>query len=386
MFLRVLKFIIPASFLILFSCGLDQSNSVEIIEGVTVYKNGNYPVKRDMTIKTELLFILNQDTGDTTDVIRSISAIETDDDGNIYVLDRRRGSVFKYSSDGNFDKVFGKRGNGPGEMTAPMEMLSSEDTVYIADRRLRKIIVFNTEGEYIRDIIPLRDNGFPESMQKMTDGNFAGILFGRSRNRGSSEMNITYNLAILNRKFEKSADIISKNIEVDIMSFMPENFFNKFVYGKGKIYVAENSEGRYQINVYDPLGNKEEEIRKNFARVPYSEEEILSMKEEYESRNHWREIDFSKFRYKKAISDLFYHKDGYLLVDSGKKRNEADMVNFIVDLFKDGVYLNTVDINKENPDFYHNSDGFEKVIIGDNLFVYNNGDNEIFVYRIQISG
>lgn len=386
MFSRHLKIMIPVIFLVLLSCGLDQGSSVEIIDGITVYKNGNYPSNREITINTDLLFTLNQDTGDTTDVIRSISAIETDDEGNIYVLDRRRGSVFKYSESGDIVKVFGSRGNGPGEMTAPTEILCSEDTVYIADRRLRKVIVFNNEGEYIKDILPLRDNGFPESIVKMTDGDFAGILFGRSRNRGSSEMNITYNLAVLNRKFEKKADIISKNLEVDIMDFMPEDFFNEFVYGNENIYVAENSEGRYQINVYDPSGNKKEEIRKNFARVPFTEDEIVSMKEEYESRNHWREIDFSRFRYKKAVSDMFYTKDGYLLADSGRKRKQTDRANFIVDIFKDGVYLNTVDVNKENPDFYFNPDGFEKVIIGDRLFVYNNGDNEIFVYKIQISG
>ncbi|MBN2857828.1 MAG: 6-bladed beta-propeller [Candidatus Delongbacteria bacterium] len=386
MFSTYIKIIIPAAFLILFSCGLDQSNSVEIIDGITVYKNGNYPVERDLGIKTELLFTLNQDTGDTTDVIRSISAIESDYDGNIYVLDRRRGSVFKYSGTGELKKVFGNRGNGPGEMTAPMEMLCADDTLYIADRRLRKVIVFNTVGEYIRDIIPLRDNGFPESMVKMSDGNFAGILFGRSGGRGSSEMSLTYNLAVLDRKFEKKADIVSKKIEVDFREFMPDDHLNKFIYGQGKIYVAENTEGKYQINVYDSSGEKKEEIRKSYARVSYTEEERLFMKEEFETRYRWREIDVSKFRHKKAISDLFYHKDGYLLVDGGRKRNGSDMVNFIVDIFKDGVYLNTVDINKENPEFYHNPDGFEKVLIGDRLFVYNNGDNEIFVYKIQISG
>jgi hypothetical protein len=386
MFSRCIKIIIPAALLILSSCGLDQSNSVEIIDGITIYKNGNYPVGRDLTIKTELLFTLNQDTGDTTDVIRTISAIEADDEGNIYVLDRRKGSVFKFNKSGSFEKTFGSRGNGPGEMTAPTELICSEDTLYAVDRRLRKVIVFDKDGKYIKDIIPLRDNGFPESMVKMSDGNFAGILFGRSGGRGSSEMSITYNLAILDRKFEKKADIISKKLEVDFREFMPDDFLNKFVYGNGSIYVAENSEGRYQINVYDSSGNKKEEIRKNFARVSYTAEERLFMKEEFESRYRWREIDVSKFRHKKAVFDLFWHNDGYLLVDSGRKRNEADMVNFIVDIFEDGVYLNTVDINEENPDFYHNPDGFEKVLIGDRLFVYNNGDNEIFVYKIQISG
>lgn len=386
MFSRCFQIIIPAAFLIFSSCGLDQSKSVEIIDGITVYKNGNYPLKRDLTIKTELLYTLNQDTGDTTDVIRTISAIETDDAGNIYVLDRRKGSVFKFTKNGEQLKVFGSRGNGPGEMTAPTELICAEDTLYVADRRLRKVIVFNTNGDYIRDIIPLRDNGFPESVLKMTDGNFAGILFGRSGGRGSSEMKITYNLSVLDRKFEKKADIISKKIEVDFRDFMPEDFLNKFVYGNGSIFVAENSEGRYQINVYDSSGSKQEEIRKNFARVSFTEEEKLFMKQEFESRFHWREIDVSRFRFKKAVSDLFYHKDDYLLVESGRKRDETNMFNFILDVFKDGVYLNTVDVNMENPDFYHNPDGFEKVIIGDRLFVYNNGDNEIFVYKVQISG
>ena len=370
------------SIMIFFSCVPDQTGSVEIVNGITVYRNGNYPSDRDLKAETELLFILNQDTGDTTDVIRNITAIELDDDGNIYILDRRRASVFKYDSSGMFLDRFGERGTGPGEMTAPVEILCYSDTVYIADQRQRKLITFDRNGNFLKDFVPLRENGLPQTLISMGNGNFAGILFGRSGGRGGGAMSINYSLSILNGMFEKITELVSVQTEVDFRDFIPEDHINKFTLGNGNIFVAENSDMRYLIEVFDYSGNKISEIRKNHARVQYSDIEREHMIRALESRFRWRQIDPSRIRTKKAVKEIYFHKDGYLLVESGRRRSEEDLFNFILDVFKDGVYLNTVDLNAEGSDFYYNEDGFEKILKGDLLFVFNRDDNEIYIYRI----
>ncbi|MFO7810303.1 MAG: 6-bladed beta-propeller [Candidatus Delongbacteria bacterium] len=369
----------------LISCGLSEGNSVEIVDGIKVYKNGNYPSKMDLSIKAELQFVLNRDVGDTTAVIRRIGAIDMDDKGNIFILDTRKNSVFKFSVNGDFIESFGRKGSGPGEIMWPRELLCSNDSVYVVDQRSRKIIVYDSACNYIKDITPVRENGVPQSVAKLSEDKFVGIIFGRSGSRGSGgEMQFTYNLSMLNKKFEKTKDIVSKTIEMHFRDFIPEDHLNSYTTGNGRIYVAENSEGMFSINIYDKKGVLTEKIRKNYARVLYSEKERKRKKEAFESQYRWREIDASKFRYKKAVRQLYFHKDGYLFAEGGKKRDDEEISNFIVDVFKDGLYLNTVDINAENPDFYHNPDGFEKYLIGDRLFVYNSYDNEIFVYELKI--
>jgi hypothetical protein len=376
--------VIIAAFAIL-SCGSKNNGDKEVINGVSVIKNGNFPAEKRLNIEADFLFTINEDTHDTTVVIRDITAIETDEDVKIYILDRRKSSVFKFSPEGKFLKSFGGRGNGPGELMMPREILCANDTLYIVDQRQRKIVTFNYDGEYLKDIIPLRDNGLPQNVEKLGSGNFAGIIFGMGgggRGQGPREMN--YSVSVLNSKFEKIADMVSKKLEIDPRDFNPMDHLNKFAVGVGRIFVAENTEDRIQINVYDESGAKIEEIRKSYAKTLYSEAEKLYLKKQMESMFRWREVDMNQFRYKKSVSNIFCLPDGHLLVEGAGKRNESNTFNFILDIYKDGVYLNTVDMNKES-NFYSNPDGFEKVLKKDILFVYNIDDNIIYAYKLKIS-
>jgi len=151
---------IAAAFLII-SCG-SKKEQTEVVDGVKIIKNGNAPSDRNVNIKTDFLFDLNEDTGDTSAVIRTISSIEVDEKGYIYILDRRKSTVFKFSPEGSLIKTFGQRGTGPGEMARPEQVLVSNDTVYVTDMRQRKVIIFDNEGAYVKDVIPLRGQRFSE--------------------------------------------------------------------------------------------------------------------------------------------------------------------------------------------------------------------------------
>nr|HXK50296.1 6-bladed beta-propeller [Clostridiales bacterium] len=107
--------VLIAAAILTVSCG-SKRDQTEIIDGIKVFKNGNVPADRNVNVQAEFLFDLNEDTGDTSVVIRRISSIEVDDKDNIYILDRRKSTVFKFSPEGSLIKTFGQRGTGPGEM------------------------------------------------------------------------------------------------------------------------------------------------------------------------------------------------------------------------------------------------------------------------------
>jgi hypothetical protein len=371
--------------LAIISCGSRKNGESEIIDGVKIYKNGNNPADRTVKLKAELLFKLNEDTGDTTSIIRTVSAIKTDDSGNIYVLDRRRAEIFKFDASGSLLKTFGQQGNGPGEMIRPMELLASKDTLFIADQRLRKILVFNSEGEFIRDIIPLRDNGLPQSLIKLTDDISAGVVFNMTGGRGPGPREMAISVSLLDRKFEKITDMFSKKIEVDFHNFNPMDHQSKFTAGGGKIFIAENTEDKIQINVFDYEGKKTGEIRKSFAKTLYSDTEKEQLKKTLERRFRGSDdLDMDMFRYKKSVENIFWHPEGYLLLESARKTDANDQNHLLFDIFKDGVYLNTVDLNSSDPEFYSNPDGFEKIMTNDRLFVFNPDDNVIYAYSLKI--
>ncbi len=376
--------IISALAVITVSCG-NKSGGTEIINGITVNKNGNFPADRKVNASAEFLFNLNEDTGDTTAVIRSITSIDTDDKGNIYILDRRKSLIFKFNPDGSANNIFGQRGTGPGEMARPEQILVSGDTVYVSDMRQRKIIAYSSDGRYLSDYIPLRDNGFPRSLVKVTGEKFAGLLFGRGGRGGPGSGTININFSLLDKKFEKITDMISEQFETDGGNFNPMDRESKFTSGGGKIYYAENSEDKILVNVFDSEGKKTEEIRKSYARVTYSDSEKKKIAESAQ-RSFWgRDFDASLLRYKKSVQNIFWHKDGYLLLECARKADDKERTNFTFDIYRDGVYLNSADLNKADPEFYHNEDGFVKILKGDRLFAFNEDDNIISVYRLKIS-
>jgi DNA-binding beta-propeller fold protein YncE len=59
--------------------------------------------------------------------------------------------VVKFSKDGRFIKSWGRKGAGPGEFDEPHDIFvgGSQNRVYVADRRNRRIQVFDQDGNFI---------------------------------------------------------------------------------------------------------------------------------------------------------------------------------------------------------------------------------------------
>jgi len=64
--------------------------------------------------------------------------------------------VLKFDSEGNFVKIWGRRGTGPeagpGEFSVPHSIVIDEnDRVYVADRENQRIQIFDTDGNYLEE-------------------------------------------------------------------------------------------------------------------------------------------------------------------------------------------------------------------------------------------
>ena len=77
--------------------------------------------------------------------------------GDIFVADGHypnhhdTARVVKFSMDGKFIKEWGRKGAGPGEFDEPHDIFvgGSQERVYVADRRNRRVQVFDQEGNFI---------------------------------------------------------------------------------------------------------------------------------------------------------------------------------------------------------------------------------------------
>jgi len=85
---------------------------------------------------------------------RQVTDVAWDVAGNTYISDGYINSrVAKVDRDGNWIKSWGDRGTGPGQFHTPHSIaLDAHDNIYVADRSNRRIQVFDTEGNFQRQL------------------------------------------------------------------------------------------------------------------------------------------------------------------------------------------------------------------------------------------
>lgn len=90
--------------------------------------------------------------GDGADVFAAPLSMETDSDGNLYVLDLMAMQVRAFAPDGRHLRTFGRSGAGPGELRQPVAITRGpEASLWIYDPGNARFTVFDTNGE-LREI------------------------------------------------------------------------------------------------------------------------------------------------------------------------------------------------------------------------------------------
>ncbi|MBD3414916.1 MAG: hypothetical protein GF421_10860 [Candidatus Aminicenantes bacterium] len=89
-------------------------------------------------------------------------------DGTIFVSSQRDHSISQFSPDGIFQKNFGKKGKGPGDMELPGNMnVLDERFLVISDRRSNhRINLFHLDGTFYKMLKTQRPPSFPEALSK----------------------------------------------------------------------------------------------------------------------------------------------------------------------------------------------------------------------------
>ncbi len=94
-------------------------------------------------------------------MLGDITDADMANDGRIYVLDGAARQVKVFAPDGTFERVIGRGGQGPGELSAgARSVLVGKDAIYVPDPPRGGIHVFGLDGE-ARDHLPLVSTGIP---------------------------------------------------------------------------------------------------------------------------------------------------------------------------------------------------------------------------------
>jgi 6-bladed beta-propeller len=98
-------------------------------------------------------FAIGKVEGEGADVFGSISALEVDQIGNIYVLDRQANDLRIFDEHGNHVRTVGRAGQGPGEYSAANGLVwLAEDSLLVIDQRGDRYSVLDQAGNYVRAV------------------------------------------------------------------------------------------------------------------------------------------------------------------------------------------------------------------------------------------
>jgi len=252
---------------------------VKTVDGVKVIENPKEPAPpKGALIKLSLKeeFSLGQGGADE-EMFSEITGLDVDNDGNIYILDRKERKVRIFDRTGKFLKQFGKEGQGPGEMSMPLSLqITHKNELVVTDALNQRLSFYSLQGEFLRALSTANALGLSLPVFD-TQGN---IVAQQVVPPGSGETRIMQEA----RKYDGELNTLFTIASIDISSVIqgkinPYQFIIFYQLGKDDSIFFSNYE-EYEIKVLNPKGKLVKRILKDYDPVKVTEKD----KEEFMER------------------------------------------------------------------------------------------------------
>jgi len=364
-------------------CSKKEKNyKVKIENGVKVFHNTTKPSDPNFSIKPKELFTIQGFNEDNRDSLRNFSFLMeliADKGGDIYIADSKLCEVKRFNKNGDFISSFVNKGNGPGEMQNLDNIMLFNNIFYLSDGITKKNLKFDKNENFLSDFVLDHNTSLFITLPLSEDKFIAVSLKWRQEKDGNY---FEFDYHIRNSKFENILNL-QKNggkylgSNTDLRSFM-----SPICVGNNYLYIAKTSEYEYKIDVYNFDGILQYTIKKNYARILMSNKELQIYEKSRFVASHGQKKNNYKIKHKKAINikSMFVDKNGYLLVQASVERNEKNKYDFIVDAFKDGLFINRFKMDVgPGYDFYNSN--HRRYFIDNRIYHQNREDNNVTVFE-----
>ena len=319
----------------------------------------------------------------------------SDKEGYVYILDYRANNIKKFDSLGKYMASIGRKGQGPGEFNMPFGITIANNRLIIWDMGNMRLSALTLEGEFIKSVKVLRNEGRPHKMRSLPNGNIVIekeiVFFGESDKPQECLIEIytsdlekiktVYTQQVWRNKYMRLEGMFINIIQ----PFSPRVYWD--VSPDGKIYIGfskqfeielhDSQKGKVSsfIHSYKPVKVTDEDKEKFFAGMTYGSSggTVKQGAPDHIVKN----TDFPKT--KPAFQQIVIDSEGNILVWSYRENREEEMKSF--DAFRsDGNFIGNVQIKGE---------GFfpSRAIIKDRSFWLTQTDEEglIRVVKYRIS-
>ena len=106
-------------------------------------------------------FTIGAVEGENWELLSGVRSVAFDHADNLYILDAGNFRVLVFDRAGNFLRQIGRKGDGPGELSAPTTIAITRDAkLAVADLGRRGYSLFERDGTFIRTVTAPEDRGF----------------------------------------------------------------------------------------------------------------------------------------------------------------------------------------------------------------------------------
>ena len=242
---------------------------VKTESGVTIITNGRRP-SPPQGAPTKLVFeeVYTVGGGDSPDAsFVSASALDVLPDGTVYVVDTKDSRVKVFDAEGRFLRVFGRQGQGPGEMNQPTGILVTPDKeILVEDILNRRLAIFALDGTFRRHISTAKALGLSGIQM---DGR--GLIVARSMGMpegGKMSLNVQTYDAEFNPKVKLGSFEMQITAQTKVNPFSAMDLL--YALGReGLIYLG--SAKAYEIRIVSAEGRLLKTIGRDYDPVPVTQ-------------------------------------------------------------------------------------------------------------------
>jgi len=364
------------------SCSKEKTYTVKDVTGVKIYSNNGTPAEPDLKINLTKLFTIEgvpKDETDSTKIFTDVCEIAFDAKDNLYVLCLKSCRILKFNADGNFVKSFGGKGNRPGEMIFPLGLLILNDTLKVLDAPRKMMVKYNSDGDFL-GTQSTKDCSMPVYMKKLGE-NFVSTYLCNWRRNEKNEAVMDYDFGIIDTGFNIKKILFKQSyLQKDLEA---ADIVHPNSSGKEVLFFSPTSIDKYTVDVYDFAGTKLYQIIKNCRKISFKENELKQQSASWlmdsSAKEAYIKDILAKRPFKPIISSLLTDSLNRLWVFPSVERDDKNYNQTVVDLFKDGVFLNRITL----PVNIYSEDTFSKrfVIHKDKMLVLDLENLIITAYK-----
>jgi 6-bladed beta-propeller len=259
---------------------------------------------------------------------------DLDSRGCLYVLDKDQ--LLKFSPEGKFVRNFWKKGQGPGEIASPYQMVSFfslKDGLYIYDGR-GKIIRLDPDGKLIGEVRQTAGPFF--SLMGMCEQGF--VMRGQSNAQlgGAGFKEVETQIHIVSpdgSSAEKVLGLASRTYGGSNWGMDWDHYMDVFNQDDGSLYVSRTCE--YKVEKADlPKKKVVVSFTRAYHRVPFAIPDYM--------KDFYRENNPPKKNYENDIAELFLCDDNLWVKTSTVDKDKGSLFDVFdpQGRFLDSFYLN----------------------------------------------